>query len=137
MMALISGCSHKTTISEASNHLDIKSQQILISSYVERINGMKETLTAIAPELKVTENPKPVSVQPELSTFLSTNDCTATADKDGCYVRTRLVLIKMSRRIDFLSSRLFVAKGTVNNLVNNLNEVITGLYDVRVPQPKK
>lgn len=97
---------------------------------------MKKNLTLVAPELDVNNNPAPEPVQNDLAQFLNTNDCTTAADKDSCYVRTRLVLIKMGRRIDFLSGRLYVAKATINNLVNNLNEVISGFNSIKVKQAK-
>lgn len=134
MTVAISGCSHKTTVSEASNHIEIKSQETLINTYVADIQHKKSELTAVAPELDVLNNPVPVSVQSELSQFLLANDCSAAADKDACFKRYRLVIIKMSRRIDFLQGRLFVAKGTISNLINNLNGVIDGLGDVKLNQ---
>lgn len=99
--------------------------------------ALKADLTKVAPELDVQNNPEPTSVQPELGTFLTANDCSTAADKDVCYTRTKLVLIKMARRIDYLSSRLYVSKGTINNLVQNLNEVISGLDSVKLQQSKK
>lgn len=98
---------------------------------------MQQDLTAVAPELDVTNNPKPEPVQTELTDFLSQNDCTTAADKDACYVRTRLVLIKMSRRIDYLSSRLYVAKSTITNLTNNITVLITEMQTVKLKQPVK
>jgi len=134
MTAAISGCSHKTTISEASNHIEIKSQETLINTYVDSIQSKKGELTAVTPELEVLNNPTPTSVQTELSQFLLSNDCAVAADKNACFTRYRLVIIKMSRRIDFLQGRLFVAKGTISNLINNLNGVIDGLSDVKMKQ---
>jgi hypothetical protein len=124
-------------VSEASNQLEIKSQEILINGYVNKVVALKADLADVAPELEVQNNPQPTSVQPELSAFLAANDCSTAADKDACYVRTKLVLIKMSRRIDYLASRLYVAKGTVNNLVTNINEVISGLDSVKLQTKKK
>jgi len=117
--------------------MEIKSQEILINGYVDKVVALKADLVAVAPELEIQNNPEPVSVQPDLAAFLSANNCATTEDKDGCYTRTKLVMIKMSRRIDYLSGRLFVAKGTINNLVKNLSGVIDGLGEVKVVQKKK
>lgn len=132
MTGLLNGCSHKTTISEASNHLEIKSQETLINTFVTSVQSKKGELTAVAPELDIANNPPPEATQSELSQFLLANDCSTAADKNACYTRYRLVIIKMSRRIDFLQGRLYVAKGTINNLINNLNGVINGLGEVKV-----
>ena len=132
MTAVISGCSHKTTISEANNHLEIKSQEILINSYVTKIQDNRKALTDVPAELDVFNNPKPTDVQPDLATFLLANDCATAADPKACFQRYRLVVIKMSRRIDFLNARLYVAKGTIGNLINNLNGVIDNLSAVKM-----
>lgn len=133
-MGLVSGCSHKTTVSEASNYIEIKSQETLINTFIADIQFKKKDLTAVAPELDVLNNPTPEPTQTELTKFLLANDCSVAADKDACFTRYRLVIIKMSRRIDFLQGRLFVAKGTISNLINNLNGVIDGLSSVKVKQ---
>lgn len=98
---------------------------------------MSKDLTAVAPELDLTNNPKPESTQKDLAMFLLEYDCTVAIDKDACYTRTRLVLLKMSRRIDYLAGRLYVAKASIGNLTNNLSSVISNMQNVKMPEPKK
>jgi len=133
MTAVISGCSHNPTINEATNRLEINKQQIVIGTYVDQMTNLTDSMSAIPVQLDIDNNPPPTPVQTDLDAFLKENDCTVvpTDQKDGCYVRTRLVLIKMARRIDYLSTNNYVAKDTIKHLQTNVKSIITGLQDLK------
>lgn len=97
------------------------------------MTNLTDSMSAIPVQLDIDNNPPPTPVQTDLDAFLKENDCTVVpADqKDGCYVRTRLVLIKMARRIDYLSTNNYVAKDTIKHLQTNVKSIITGLKDLK------
>lgn len=90
-------------------------------------------MSAVPVQLDVDNNPAPTPVQVDLDGFLKANDCTTvtTDQKDSCYIRTRLVLIKMGRRIDYLATNNYVAKDTIKHLQSNIKSITTSLSTLK------
>lgn len=112
--------------------MEINKQEILIGTYVDQVDGMKDNLTAVPTGIDVNNNPAPISTQTDLDTFLTANDCTKNQDKDTCYIRNRLVMIKMARRIDYLDNYKYIATATIQQLQKNIIGIIDGLKNVKM-----
>ena len=123
----LTGCSHKTTISEANNYLQIQAQQTLINTYKTQLASTKERLTQIPPEFQeVTQSP-PQSRVGDLALFLQNNDCLAVKEKEYCYKLTRIRLIMVTQELDREADLTWAAKLTIKQLVENINTVIDGI----------
>lgn len=133
----ISGCGHKTTLSEASTFLQAQVQQTEINSYKLQMQATKTRLTEVIPEVADPNPVLPPSLLGKLTTFLVEHDCTqlpAKEDKDQCYKLTRFQLIETVKAYDSLNVDNYAAKKTINQLILNINTIVDGLTDPGDPQ---
>lgn len=129
-LLILSGCSHQTTISEATTHLQAQALEIELNSYKNQLQVTKKSLTSVLPSLQVTSGSPPESKFAELSHFLENNDCLKSATKEQreyCYKLTRYRLIQVTEMLDASTSENWAAKLTIKQLVDNINVIIESL----------
>ena len=97
---------------------------------------MATSLEAVPDGLTLDNNTKPVSTLTDLSTYLNDNDCTKADDKDGCYMRSRLVMIRMARRIDYLDNYRYLSNSTIIQLRTNIAGIVSTLNNAKVDPVK-
>lgn len=126
-LLLVSGCSHKTTVSEANTYLQAQALQIEINSYKSQLQMAKKGLTAVLPELQEVAPLPPESKVGDLAAFLENNDCTKVKQQEYCYKLTRLRLIQVTQALDASNTENWAAKTTIKQLVENINMIVKGL----------
>lgn len=129
MLLTLSGCAHKTTISEADLYLQAKMQQVQIDSYKNQLQDTREKLTQVIPGLQNVDPVIPVSFAGDLTAFLEQNDCTQMSGKikDQCYIVTRVKLINVTRALDEANANLYAGQKTVGQLRKNINTLVDTL----------
>jgi len=136
---LVSGCSHQTTISEASTYLQAKALEVEITSYKNQLQLTKKRLVEVIPEFQEVTPLPPTARVGELANFLENNDCEKVENKKYCYQLTRYRLIQVTQMLDEASAENWAAKLTIRQLQDNVSVIIDGLgqREKEVTAPKQ
>lgn len=124
---LMLGCSHQTTISEASTYLQAQAIQVEIDSYRMQLERTRADLTAVLPQFQQADPNPPISLAGPLAAFLEDNDCLKATDKKYCYQMTVTQLIVTTQTLDQQRLDNWAAQQTIAQLVSNINFIISGL----------
>ena len=132
----LSGCGHKTTISEGNLYLQAQAQQVQINSYKSHLKFAKDQLTQVIPQVQAQSSELPRALLADLTTFLVQNDCTSlpATVKDQCYKVTRVKLIEITRLLDETRMNEYAGQRTIVQLIATINTLIDTLGE---PQPMK
>lgn len=136
-LGTLSGCSHRTTVSEGNLYLQAQAQQVQITSYKTQLQSTKERLTRVIPQVQGQDPKLPESLLADLTTFLLANDCTkfAASIKDQCYKVTRVKLIEVTRLLDEARMNEYAGQKTIAQLVANITVLIDSMGEPPPPPP--
>lgn len=126
-LLLMSGCSHQTTVNEASTYLQAQALQVEIDSYRMQLERTRADLTAVLPQFQQADPNPPISLTAPLIAFLEDNDCLKASDKEYCYKVTVTQLILTTQKLDQQNLDNWAAKQTIAQLVSNINFIVSGL----------
>ncbi|BEH89711.1 hypothetical protein [Klebsiella phage phiKp_32] len=124
-MILVTGCSHKTTVSEANTKLQVEAQAAQVSSMGINLQQLKEAAHTVPKEL-VSDNPvEPISQLIVLDEWLKANDCLdQNTDYVRCYKLTRLKLITTTRDLDNANDLVYASQVAIKGLLGNIDQIV-------------